>query len=155
MTLTINQLHYPDFFQRKSDIKVANINAKLKAQKALITKAYKRISTLESQCEKVNIEYFCGFEIATEFQGKQAYGMNYSVLVDLPLMRIQSRVHPNAHEDGKTFVASIEEKGIVGKKPDWCYDLPRYQKGIETFEEAKEITLTWLKEIIEKHYKDV
>lgn len=154
MTLTTKHLYYPAFFQRKSDKKLASIATKLAAQKAIIAKANKRISTLELQCEKAKTEYFCGFKIVVEFQGEKSYGMNYDMMVDLPSIRMQARVHPNAHEDGRTFVAALEEKGTTGVYPDWYYKFPRYQKGIATFEEAKEMTLTWLKELIEEHYKD-
>ncbi len=125
-------MSYSTCFQRKSDDKIASIKA--------------QINVLKTECEEASVDCFCGFKIVYEYQSK----LNYVLLVDLDSVRMQVRIQQNTHELPLQFVAVIEEMGVIGDYPNWCYDYPLYQKGIKTLEGAKEIALTWLKELIEK-----
>lgn len=138
-------------FRRKSDVKIKNTLAKIREQDAIITKANKRIETLEKRLKKLNVEYFWSKEILEEEEERKSYGLNYSLTVQLTGIIMQSRAYPNAHDDGKTFIATIDDKYCTVHYPDWYQEqrYPKIMRGIKTFEEAKKISLEWMKEVIE------
>lgn len=137
-------------FKRKPKDVLAKIEVKIEEQRSIKEEASEIIDILIDEKRKLDIEYFCGRRIIVENEQVMGYGMHYELAVVFPSLRMEARVYPNAHDNGKTFIAVVGEWGVNSEYPKWYYEkCPCSQKDIKTFEEAKVIALERLKGLID------
>lgn len=137
------------FFRRKSDVEIKKQIAKIGEHEIVLEEANKRMAVLNTKLENLNTEFFCGREILEEEESKNLYGPCYGLVVQLTNIRMQVVVNPNPNDHGETFVASVEEKKVTIKHPEWYLEnYPKSERGIKSFDEAKTIGLTMLFDLL-------
>lgn len=131
------------YFKRKSEKKLDEIKQK-------IAKANDAIKILEMERFNESEETFCGNRIISEEEEKSIHIINYHIGVRLSSMNVRVDVHPDSISLGKTYLVTLSEYGINDISSSFIDgNYPRTERGIETFEDAKKIGLTWLKDLIE------
>lgn len=139
------------FFRRKSAVQINLHLAKIRAQEDILEKVNEKMTRLKNKLENLNTEYFCGKEILCEKETEELRGRTYKLVIRLPNIRMQALVFPNLSDCKKTFVVRILDQKVTISYPEWYLkNYPKNVYDIKTFEEAKFIALTMLKEIIEK-----
>lgn len=132
--------------------KIAFINAKIHSLS-------QRIKNLEKQKENLDVTYFCGKEILYEKEKDydNEYKKGYTLAIIMCSGKSDFKMHARVWRDmgdlsKETYCAEVEEYSVNWHYPDWYNkDGHKHQHGIKSFEEAKELSRTWLAELIEKH----
>ena len=96
------------------------------------------------------MEIFAGKKVIHESHGKE----NFVLVVQLKDFRACAKAYKNANGLG-TFVALAEAWGVNFHIPEWYHnwmsdDRDRFKTDIATFDEAKKMSLKWLREMIDQ-----
>lgn len=143
-----------EYFTRKSTCKMEEVDSKIEKITRSINKGRKTIKQLKESKNELNKEFFCNLPIVIESQNEHMYGTWYTLAILFPSgIRMCAQVHPDAHKKEESFIATLTQWGVNTNIPDWYWTryLPKSERNIETFGLAKVKSLTWLKELINKH----
>ena len=93
---------------------------------------------------------FAGKKVIYEFHDKE----NFTLVVQLNDFRACAKAYKNADGSG-TFVALAEDWGVNFHIPEWYHNWmsegrERFKTKIATFDEAKEMSTNWLKEMCKR-----
>ena len=93
------------------------------------------------------MEIFAEKKVIYEFHDKE----NFTIVVQLKDFRACAKAYKNA-AGSRTFVALTEDWGVNFHIPEWYHNWmsdgrERFKTGISTFDEAKEMSTNWLREM--------
>lgn len=139
-----------EYFKRKSKKKLAKIDQKIENEELKIKDASDKIELLRKEYSNKSEETFCGNRIISEEQEDFLYGTQFHMAIHLSSLNVRVDVHPDSITLGKTYVAILCEYGANdGSLPFIDDKYPCIRKGIGTFDDAKKLGLSWLKDLIE------
>ena len=96
------------------------------------------------------MKIFAGKTVIYESRGKE----NFALVVQLKDFRACAKAYKNAGGSG-AFVALAEDWGVNFHIPEWYHNWmsdgrERFKTGISTFDEAKEMSVNWLRDMCKR-----
>lgn len=136
--------------------------AKIRINNMRISQLYSHIHNLEEENENLRVTYFCGKRILYEEEKdyeneyKKGYILTIVMCSGKSDFKMKCEVYRNVHESNKIlYNVRIDESGVNWNYPKWWNDnineIRKHRDNIKSFKIAKELSRTWLSEVIEKY----
>ena len=102
----------------------------------------------------IEVKTFAGKKVIYEFEGNE----DFVIVVQLKDFRACAKAYKHASGSG-AFVALAEDWGVNFHIPEWYHNWmsdgrDRFKTKIPTFDEAKEMSLEWLREMCKRDDQD-